>query len=56
MLDGIGLSLTPEERKAVFGTFDRNGDGQVTFEEFSALMKKSVSASKKKNTPYTPEK
>ena len=57
LLDGIGLHLTPEERKAVFGTFDVNGDGQVTFEEFAALMKKSgAAASKKKNTPYVPEK
>jgi len=58
LLDGIGLSLTVDERKAIFGTFDRNGDGEVSFEEFSALMKKSsqVSNSKKKNTPYTPEK
>ena len=29
LLDGIGIRLTVDERKAVFGTFDVNGDGQV---------------------------
>lgn len=55
LLDGIGLHLSAEERKAIFGSFDMNGDGQVSFEEFAGLMKKSAE-SKKRNTPYTPEK
>lgn len=28
-MDNIGLQLSAAERSAIFGTFDKNGDGQV---------------------------